>query len=786
MNGQLEWEGEVHPIAELSWNNVLQVAQRFQGLNVAEDFAVTYKDEEGDLIFVKNDADLAEAVQWAQDQNVPCLCLRVPVVSADSDSDESWTDIVDRSPRAVPSAPAEVTRELSLAEESAATEDPPVTAEEPEVTGEDNYYPHHDAVIPTSDVAGQVQEEEVVETEEQEPEVTESPVAVEAPPLIASVSGNDLVEQYLDAIDLAVEGKSGLTPSEALKTLLASLAKPAFVGALAQLMSNSAVQNTIASLAQAELEQNAAGRTAKLTARALRRLLYQYPNLAADFMKIEDSEKVLVAFLRFLKEEEKEAPKVVVEAPLKSPQHNVLCDMCEKDRERAHASVRAGTRHVNGDILGIRYKSAVLPDFDLCESCEAAGAAPEACPFLKITDSSMVPEMILCVMPGASSAMFNQMQALDWRNPLASEFAEFVKSRQQNAFPQQRQARAASSAQTEAAPAVANKPVEVVECTVIPDALQALRPVPAEPRCSHALKTFTTPHGNFTCDICSRTQGSRSIMHGCRDCNFDVCATCQVTRNFPLHIEQRPVMTPAPLQPPPTVASALPSAGSVLPTVLPPSTSTIQPQAKFVSDVTLADGCVVRTSERLDKTWRVRNVGVEPWPVGTKIVHVGGDALGGPMSGVEVPLAAAGQAVNVTVPLVMPPQPGRYTSYWRMVTPHPANTKFGHRFWVTVNVVAENRNAGQVLNAAPTLVGSPARLPAPSAPAAPVVMRPTPPPPPPVVVASRAEEPVVRPEYETAVSQITELGFADIDKIVKVLDEVNGDTSRAVDRLLEG
>jgi MinD superfamily P-loop ATPase len=47
------------------------------------------------------------------------------------------------------------------------------------------------------------------------------------------------------------------------------------------------------------------------------------------------------------------------------------------------------------------------------------------------------------------------------------------------------------------------------------------------------------------------------------------------------------------------------------------------------------------------------------------------------------------------------------------------------------------------------------------------------------------EEPVVASELEMAVAQITDFGFTDIDKIVKILKEVNGDTSAAIDRLLE-
>lgn len=46
-------------------------------------------------------------------------------------------------------------------------------------------------------------------------------------------------------------------------------------------------------------------------------------------------------------------------------------------------------------IKGIRYKCSVLPDYDLCESCEAKGVHPEY-PMLKIREPNMAPVKIMC------------------------------------------------------------------------------------------------------------------------------------------------------------------------------------------------------------------------------------------------------------------------------------------------------------------------------------------------------------------------------------------------------
>jgi len=255
----------------------------------------------------------------------------------------------------------------------------------------------------------------------------------------------------------------------------------------------------------------------------------------------------------------------------------------------------------------------------------------------------------------------------------------------------------------------------------------------------HFLSRFVTHHGGYTCNVCNVKQLNKVQMYGCRPCDYAVCMDCFNKHSFRV---QEHAMAPPP------------------------------PQAKFVSDVTMTDGCVVTPGERMNKTWRVRNSGGEQWAAGTRIVHVGGDPMGGPMTGIEVPRANPGEAVNVSVPLIMPQLPGRYTSYWRMITPAPTKQKFGHRFWVTVQVILP-----AVLFRAP---------PPPVAPAV-VVGYPVIPPPRVMTTTPSAplvENEVVDPEFEQAVATITDAGFNDIDKIVKYLREENGNTSNVFDRLL--
>ena len=49
----------------------------------------------------------------------------------------------------------------------------------------------------------------------------------------------------------------------------------------------------------------------------------------------------------------------------------IICDGCDACPAKKQAALAAGTIKRNGVILGIRYKSAVTQDFDLCSTCEA-------------------------------------------------------------------------------------------------------------------------------------------------------------------------------------------------------------------------------------------------------------------------------------------------------------------------------------------------------------------------------------------------------------------------------
>lgn len=88
-------------------------------------------------------------------------------------------------------------------------------------------------------------------------------------------------------------------------------------------------------------------------------------------------------------------------------------------------------------------------------------------------------------------------------------------------------------------------------------------------------------------------------------------------------------------------------------------------RAAFVQDVTVPDGTQFDNGEVFTKTWRLRNSGTCDWPEGTVLAFVSGSQMDGPGS-VPVGAVGVGETVDISVPLVAPQEPGRYTGLWAL------------------------------------------------------------------------------------------------------------------------
>lgn len=105
--------------------------------------------------------------------------------------------------------------------------------------------------------------------------------------------------------------------------------------------------------------------------------------------------------------------------------------------------------------------------------------------------------------------------------------------------------------------------------------------------------------------------------------------------------------------------------------------------AAFVADATFPDGTVVNGGARLEKTWRVRNVGSSAWGAGYALVFVANNQMNGPDSA-PLPEALPGETVEVTVPLRAPLAPGIHRSTWR--PRNPAGQLFGDLLYAEIRV----------------------------------------------------------------------------------------------------
>lgn len=118
--------------------------------------------------------------------------------------------------------------------------------------------------------------------------------------------------------------------------------------------------------------------------------------------------------------------------------------------------------------------------------------------------------------------------------------------------------------------------------------------------------------------------------------------------------------------------------------------------AVFVKDINIFDGTVIQAGSQFLKIWELSNTGPSEWPVDTVLQYVGGDRMFTD-SDVDVRnpefkivLASVGDSVCVTADLKAPALPGRYISYWRLVT--PSGERFGHRVWCDILVEEGSEN----------------------------------------------------------------------------------------------
>ncbi|KAF9126716.1 hypothetical protein BGW39_006433 [Mortierella sp. 14UC] len=110
----------------------------------------------------------------------------------------------------------------------------------------------------------------------------------------------------------------------------------------------------------------------------------------------------------------------------------------------------------------------------------------------------------------------------------------------------------------------------------------------------------------------------------------------------------------------------------------------------FVKDITLKDGSAMQSNSTFVKVWEMSNSGPSVWPEGTVLQFVGGDRMftendkNVKIPEIKVSQAGVGEYVCISATLKAPSIPGRYISYWRLVSPF--GERFGHRVWCDILV----------------------------------------------------------------------------------------------------
>lgn len=127
------------------------------------------------------------------------------------------------------------------------------------------------------------------------------------------------------------------------------------------------------------------------------------------------------------------------------------------------------------------------------------------------------------------------------------------------------------------------------------------------------------------------------------------------------------------------------------PTVAPPAAATEAPstpgpclaEARFLEDLTIPDGSIVRPGEEVDKRWAVENAGTCDWGPGYALVRVSDDELGGPAE-IDLYPARAGTRAVWQVVFLAPRNAGLYVSEWQARAPD--GTRFGDEVFVDLVV----------------------------------------------------------------------------------------------------
>lgn len=108
-------------------------------------------------------------------------------------------------------------------------------------------------------------------------------------------------------------------------------------------------------------------------------------------------------------------------------------------------------------------------------------------------------------------------------------------------------------------------------------------------------------------------------------------------------------------------------------------------EAEFVCDITVGEGEEIPPNVEFQKTWRLRNIGMHPWPESCTLQFVRGEQMNAP-NFVHVTSIDSGAEIDISVTMKSPREVGNYASSWRLCHNEGALTYFGEEIWVVITV----------------------------------------------------------------------------------------------------
>lgn len=374
----------------------------------------------------------------------------------------------------------------------------------------------------------------------------------------------------------------------------------------------------------------------------------------------------------------------------------------------AEAVVAAGTAPVVHDgvvcdgcdmnpMVGTRYKCAVRSDFDLCETCEAGAGADAPFPFLKIRTPSQAPAAIVCLLkpdqpasveeassarkaphagPGSRSYRHGQArrarrdpQQGGWgegrRN--CSRWMRDVARRQQQHADSSTAGMAGVPAGVEvvrggtaawcgprmqrAKEGAVPKVEGVMKKAETSTAPQQEDPTPPASVADSSPDTFERDAGTLQQDSATPAADAKS------DKVSPILTDSAVPEASQSSAEYHDLLAASMRSLASSMTSSLPPAGVSATQDDKPKMAAAggdagkpqgKPMARFVTDVSVTDGSPLPPNTRFVKTWCMRNDGTLMFPVGCRLMNVGGDMMCGPEEGVAVEQRAPGEEFHVS------------------------------------------------------------------------------------------------------------------------------------------